>query len=178
MATDDISVTSIPTKWPGVDSVVALIARQIDEEMPNLRLLLSESFIAITMSIFCYALAVYDSRWLYRLSAHEMNVKNFGLLFGGGGEKRLRSAPSRPPARPSPSSGSSNADSSSKSDDSAAIRAKLHSKVFGNEHVPNVPVAKTTPHPVPPSEQVISCWVPPRMHIVQFFADKVGLFLF
>src|SRR3569623_1704180 len=90
MATDDISVATLPTKWPGVDSIVALIARQVDEEMPNLRLLLMECFISITMSLFCYAFSVYDSRWLYRLAAHEMNSKNFGLVFGGGGEKRLR----------------------------------------------------------------------------------------
>uniref|UniRef100_A0A914EHD8 Uncharacterized protein n=1 Tax=Acrobeloides nanus TaxID=290746 RepID=A0A914EHD8_9BILA len=175
MATDDISVATLPTKWPGVDSIVALIARQVDEEMPNLRLLLMECFISITMSLFCYAFSVYDSRWLYRLAAHEMNSKNFGLVFGGGGEKRLRSAPSRPPARPRQSTSSSNADSSSKStDDSAAIRAKLHAKVFGTEHAPPN-VQKTSPQAaahVPTSEQVIFCWVPPRMHIVQFYAEK------
>lgn len=98
-ATDDLAVSTSPSKWPGVDSIVALIARQVDEEMPNLRLLLLECFISITLSLFCYSFAVYDSRWLYRLMAHETNAKNFGLLFGGGGEKRLRSAPMRPPRK-------------------------------------------------------------------------------
>ena len=47
--------------------------------------------------------------------------------------------------------------------------------MFGTEHAPPN-VQKTSPQAaahVPTSEQVIFCWVPPRMHIVQFYAEKV-----
>lgn len=82
--------------------------------------------------------------------------------------------------RPRHSTSSSNADSQTtkSTDDSAAIRAKLHQKVFGTEHAPPN-VQRTSPQALssPASEQIISCWVPPRMHIVQFFAGQVIGFL-
>lgn len=50
------------------------------------------------MSLFLYALTIYDARWLFRLCAHQLNEENFGKVFGGGGKKKLRSiVPSRPP---------------------------------------------------------------------------------
>lgn len=73
--------------------------REKDDDVPNLRLLLVEFFVAITMSLFCYAFTIYDSRWLYRLCAHNLDADMFGQLFGGGGEKKLRSVVPCRPAR-------------------------------------------------------------------------------
>jgi hypothetical protein len=97
---EHLQVTNAPNHWPGVSNLIALLTRErfLDETPPNLRLLLVEFFISIYIAIFYYALAHYDSRLLYRLSAHPVDAKMFGEIFGGGGERRLRSAvPMRPP---------------------------------------------------------------------------------
>lgn len=49
------------------------------------------------VSLFSYALTVYDSRWLYRLAARDFTAKEFATVFGGGGEKRQKVLPVRPP---------------------------------------------------------------------------------
>lgn len=95
---DSSQIKTLPNKWPGVEDLVALLTREKDEDVPNLRLLLVECFIAITFSLFCYSLTIYDSRWLYRLAAHSLNKQTFAILFGGGCERRLRSSvTTRPP---------------------------------------------------------------------------------
>lgn len=97
---EEIFVKSSPSKWPGVESLTALLAREKDDDSPNLRLLLAEFFVAVTMSLFCYAFTIYDSKWLYRLCAHEINEEAYATIFGGGGEKKLRSSvPVRPPRK-------------------------------------------------------------------------------
>jgi hypothetical protein len=102
-ASDELQVQSLPNHWPGVNALIALITREriLDESTPpNLRLLLVEFFISIFISIFYYSFALYDSRLLYRLSAHAVDSKMFGEIFGGGGERHLRSAvPVRPPRK-------------------------------------------------------------------------------
>lgn len=90
-------VVTPPVKWPGVEALVALLGREKEDDAPQLRLLIIESFLAISMSLFCFALSAYDSRWLFRLSAHEIDPSKFGLIFGGGGESKKAS---HPPARP------------------------------------------------------------------------------
>uniref|UniRef100_A0A914I5X4 USP domain-containing protein n=1 Tax=Globodera rostochiensis TaxID=31243 RepID=A0A914I5X4_GLORO len=178
---DEVPVTSLPSHWPGVSNLVALLSRERirhEKTSPNLRLLLVEFFVAIALSIFCHAFAFYDSHWLFRLCAHPMDVAMFSLLFGGGGERRLRSAV---PARPPPPMRASNViqqehqpTPKSTDQDEAAIRAKLHAKVFRIEapsSKANVPSSGRQQH----SEQIIQCWVPPRKHIVQYLAEKVVL---
>lgn len=106
MATDEeAAVISSPSQWPGVTSLVALLSRErlrggTEASGPNLRLLLVEFFVAVTMSLFCYAFALYDCRWLFRICAHATDGQMFAKMFGGGGERRLRSTtavPARPP---------------------------------------------------------------------------------
>lgn len=97
-ANANTNVGTPPVKWPGVEIFVALLGREKEDDAPQLRLLIVESFLAINMSLFCFALAAYDSRWLYRLSAHEFDPKKFGLVFGGGGEFDHTTKPSRPPS--------------------------------------------------------------------------------
>ncbi|TKR87267.1 hypothetical protein L596_011689 [Steinernema carpocapsae] len=183
-AHEDINVCSVPSKWPGVDNLVALLSREHDEDSPNLRLLLTECFVSISMSLFCYAFTACDARWLYRLAAHDMNTASFGDVFGGGGEKKLKTAaPARPPrpARPSSTVSTVSQNTVASKSDSATLRARLHAKVFGtdlNSHSPSAsyvasgnssPSLASTPAAV---EQTISCWIPPNKHIVQYFAQK------
>lgn len=80
--------------------MISLLSREKDDDTPNLSLLLLECFVAITMSLFSYALTIYDSQWLFRLCAHQLSEESFGIMFGGGGRKKLRSiVPTRPPRK-------------------------------------------------------------------------------
>ena len=44
-------MTTLPSKWPGVDNLVALLTREKDEEAPQLRLLLAETLFAVGASV-------------------------------------------------------------------------------------------------------------------------------
>ncbi|VDK43174.1 unnamed protein product [Anisakis simplex] len=161
---EDVHVTTVPAKWPGVDNLVDLLNRTKDEETPQLRLLLVETFVAITMSLFAYAFTAYDARWLYRLAAHVIDAKQFANIFGGGGEKKFKiippvrpPRPSYQPHRPSTISSSTTAPNMVQTDgtreqqniitstsdnlsiDSRAFRAKFHARVFGSDSPINLP---------------------------------------
>ncbi|CAI5454853.1 unnamed protein product [Caenorhabditis angaria] len=165
-SSSDLRVTTAPVKWPGVESLVALLTREKDDEAPHLRLLIVESFVAITMSLFCFALSAYDSRWLYRLSAHEIDPVKFGLIFGGGGEKRFKTVPpSRPPRPQVPRVKKT---SESEPADGNTLRSRLNLRVFGPESVPTPPHVQHSPI----NEQTITRWVPPHKNIVQMFAER------
>jgi hypothetical protein len=167
---DELTVKSGPANWPGVDSLIALLSLGRDEEAPNLRLLLVKTFFSVSVSLFCYALAVYDARWLYRLCARDVNSVAFGQIFGGAGEKNIQKVkpPNRPPRK------SNNlclyntfiAPSAKPLQPAVAaantVRANLHAKVFGADEL--------KPQQI---EQTISCWVPPKKHIIEYFAEKV-----
>ncbi|WKY17140.1 hypothetical protein Q1695_001621 [Nippostrongylus brasiliensis] len=157
-------VTTLPSRWPGVDDLVALLSRDKDFDAPRLRQLLAECFVAVSMSLFCFAFAVYDSRWLYRLAAHKMDVPNFSFVFGGGGETRSKSTP---PVRP-PNPRTRSPGSVSSSTDAQALRSKFNSKVLG----PDVPSSVVPPPSPQIPETKATKWVPPQKNIVQFFADK------
>uniref|UniRef100_A0A9J2PHZ4 RAVE complex protein Rav1 C-terminal domain-containing protein n=1 Tax=Ascaris lumbricoides TaxID=6252 RepID=A0A9J2PHZ4_ASCLU len=187
---EDVHVMTIPSKWPGVDNLVALLNREKDEEAPQLRLLLAETFVAVMMSLFSYAFTAYDSRWLYRLAAHVIDAKQFANAFGGGGEKKLKTVPpARPPRPVTPRRSSTSAAYATTSDsptrqprtqsnlsiDSSAFRAKFHAKVFGTDSPVNVPPGTTKSSSVEASgvsEQIVYRWVPPNKNIVQLFAEK------
>lgn len=81
---------------------MAWLSRERDEDVPNLLLLLAESWVAVYLSMFAYALTAYDSRWLYRLVAHPINANMFATVFGGGGEKRVAVLPDSAGAERSP----------------------------------------------------------------------------
>ncbi|XP_043473124.1 dmX-like protein 2 isoform X3 [Leptopilina heterotoma] len=89
---DGIVITTSPTKWPGVTSLRALLAREKDEDTPKLNILLSESFVATYMSLFVYALSSCDSHILYRLVGQKFDNNTWSTLFGGGVKKLLRVA--------------------------------------------------------------------------------------
>lgn len=45
---EDWRVTTPPSRWPGVDNLVALLSREKVDDAPQLRLLLVEIFIAVS----------------------------------------------------------------------------------------------------------------------------------
>ncbi|KAJ1356067.1 hypothetical protein KIN20_013691 [Parelaphostrongylus tenuis] len=167
---NDVGISTPPAKWPGVNSLVALLSREKDDEAPHLRHVLAECFIAITMSLFCFALAAYDSRWLYRLVAHEMDAVQFSLIFGGGGDKKVRHGP---PVRPPRPSAPRTRDSSSVPD-AEALRSKLHAKVFGADAVQS---GSSSGQTSPVVETTVTKWIPPQKNIVQFslIRDELGV---
>ena len=89
---DEVVITTSPTKWPGVTSLRALLAREKDEDTPKLNILLSEAFVATYMSLFVYALSSCDSHILYRLVGKKFDNNTWAILFGGGVKKLLRVA--------------------------------------------------------------------------------------
>ncbi|CAD5221721.1 unnamed protein product [Bursaphelenchus xylophilus] len=154
-AYEDLKVQTAPQSWPGVDSLVALLSVGKDEEAPNLRLLLVKIFVSVSTSLFCYALAGYDARWLYRLCVKEVDAVAYGYIFGGGGEKIVPTgqAPARPPPPPRPPMPGS----------AEKARTNFHAKVLGVNEVTKQPL----------QNHVLSCWVPPKKSLVQFFAEKI-----
>ncbi|KAL5274949.1 DMXL1 family protein [Megaselia abdita] len=89
---DQPSICTQPSKWPGVSNLRALLAREKDEDVPRLNVLLLEAFVAIYMSLLVYALASCDCHILYRLVGQKFSNNSWSTLFGGGVKKLLRKA--------------------------------------------------------------------------------------
>lgn len=95
-STDETSIIcTSPSKWPGVTNLRALLAREKDDDIPKLNILLLESFVATYMALSIYSLANCDSRLLYRLIGHDFSNETWSILFGGGMKKLLRKATSQ-----------------------------------------------------------------------------------
>ncbi|XP_055600710.1 dmX-like protein 2 isoform X3 [Uranotaenia lowii] len=94
-STDEpLSVSTPPSKWPGVTNLRALLAREKDEDTPRLNVLLCESFVATYMALFVYALTTCDCHILYRLAGQNFSDYTWSTLYGGGVKKLLRKATS------------------------------------------------------------------------------------
>ncbi|PAV73995.1 hypothetical protein WR25_00482 [Diploscapter pachys] len=195
-ASECIQVTSEPCKWPGVDSLIALLNLERDDDAPHLRMLLVECFVAITTSLFCFALAAYDPRWLYRLCANKIDNQRFAMLFGGSGEKTLKALPPSRPPRPTPPRTkriSDGADSSQSSIsgtpprpppavpqntpafESIQAQAQSGGSIDSSAHVVRSRLnSRVMGHEQSKTvlEHKIVKWVSPTKNIVQFYADK------
>lgn len=86
---DPIEPISEPVKWPGVQSLRALLARDKDEDAPKLHTLLCEAYVAVYLSQVLFAIAAYDSHVLFRLCSVQFDVRSWGQLFGGGARRIL-----------------------------------------------------------------------------------------
>ncbi|XP_034490581.1 dmX-like protein 2 [Drosophila innubila] len=91
-------ICTTPSKWPGVTNLRALLAREKDEDVPKLNVLLLESFVSTYMALFIYSLSTCDSRLLYRLSGHNFTNDTWSTLFGGGMKKLLIKPATQPHA--------------------------------------------------------------------------------
>lgn len=141
---DENKPCTAPNKWPGVQSLHAMIVREKDEDLPKLHTLLCEAFVAVYLSQLVYALTVCDSSILYRLVGFKFNEKSWSDLFGGGIKKLLYvSAPSATmaglgtsPGNSSPNEFPINVSSSNNSPhidlltSLAKQRQKLHTKIL------------------------------------------------
>ncbi|EJD75711.1 hypothetical protein LOAG_17206 [Loa loa] len=176
---DELQVTTSPSKWPGVESLLAILSREKGEEVPQLKLLVLEIYIAVFASLFAYALATYDARWLFRLAARNIGAKEFGILFGGGGGKGQKVSPSRAPGSPVkwttavPSVFPSN-ETHAKSDKNC-LSVDLSFQVIGVEATTISSDRFSTNKSKSFEKQVPYEWIPPKKSMVQFFAEKPEL---
>ncbi|XP_074030533.1 rabconnectin-3 alpha isoform X2 [Leptinotarsa decemlineata] len=86
------NIITLPSKWPGVTSLRALLAREKDEDTPRLTVVLCEAFTAVYMALLLYGLVTCDCIILFHVTAHSFDSEVWGKLFGGGIKKLLRTA--------------------------------------------------------------------------------------
>lgn len=170
-STDEpVTVSTPPSKWPGVTNLRALLAREKDEDSPRLNLLLCESFVATYMALVVYSLCTCDSHILYRLVGHKFSNMTWASLFGGGVKKLLRSAN----LQPQPAANQDKEPTTTKDSMWNAVtsltkqRVRLNMKLLGQfsgQSGPNMKEDKPTYR-----EQ----FVPPEMSMVAYFLQKVS----
>lgn len=85
-------ISTLPSKWPGVTSLRALLAREKDDDTPRLTVILCEAFSAVYLALLLYGLCSYDCVILFHVAAHNFTQETWGRLFGGGIKKLLRTA--------------------------------------------------------------------------------------
>jgi WD40 repeat protein len=85
-------IITLPSKWPGVTSLRALLAREKDEDTPRLTVVLCEAFIATYLALVLYGLSTCDCVILFHVTGHVFDQEVWGRLFGGGIKKLLRTA--------------------------------------------------------------------------------------
>lgn len=73
------NIITLPSKWPGVTSLRALLAREKDEDTPRLTVLLCEAFTAVYLALLLYGLVTCDCVILFHVTAHTFNQDIWGL---------------------------------------------------------------------------------------------------
>lgn len=165
------TVCTSPSRWPGVANLRALLAREKDEDIPKLNVLLLESFIATYVSLATYALVTCDSRILYRLIVHTFSVDTWSTIFGGGMKKLLRKATCESQAASyNVSSDEQNDENSVWNTVTSSItkqRVKLNMKILGNFGGNNTSSYMKEDKPTYREQ-----FVPPEMSMLSYFLAK------
>lgn len=167
---DGHQITTLPSKWPGVTSLRALLAREKDEDTPRLTVLLCEAFTATYMALLLYGLCSYDCIILFHATAHKFNQETWSMLFGGGIKKLLRTASVTTPVGTAMSGGQG---IPSEEGSGPAVwlnkqRVKLNCKLLG--HQPSVMKEDKPTY----REQ----FVPPEMSMLAYLLTKVCINFF
>ncbi|KAG5839418.1 hypothetical protein ANANG_G00204760 [Anguilla anguilla] len=185
--------TSSPAHWPGVSSLINLVASAQGEDRPKLNVMLCEAVVAVYLSLLIHGLGMHSSNELFRLAAHPLNNRMWAAVFGGGAKLLVK--PRRPPEPKSARKVS--VESESKRDEQAAPKAESsetetqgscevapppveeidkHRRRFNMRMlVPGRPVkeAPATPPPVPverPSYR--EKFIPPELSMWDYFVAK------
>ncbi|KAG9337028.1 hypothetical protein JZ751_029887 [Albula glossodonta] len=87
--------SSSPAQWPGVSSLISLVASAQGEDRPKLNVMLCEAVVAVYLSLLIHGLGTHSSNELYRLAAHPLNNRMWAAVFGGGAKLIIK--PKRPP---------------------------------------------------------------------------------
>lgn len=72
------TIITLPSKWPGVTSLRALLAREKDEDTPRLTVILCESFVAVYLALLLYGMVTCDCIILYHVTAHSFDADVWG----------------------------------------------------------------------------------------------------
>lgn len=75
---DGQQIITLPSKWPGVTSLRALLAREKDEDTPRLTVVLCEAFSATYLALVLYGLSTCDCVILFHVTAHAFNQDVWG----------------------------------------------------------------------------------------------------
>lgn len=171
---ESTAVCTSPAKWPGVTNLRALLAREKDEDIPKLNVLLLESFIATFMSLLIYSMATCDCRLLYRLVGQKFSTETWSTIFGGGMKKLLRKATIRNETTMSNQSQSNG--SEDKTDESGVWntvtsitkqRVKLNMKLLGTFSQSSTSTNMKEDKPTYREQ-----FVPPEMSMLSYFLLK------
>ncbi|XP_015792670.1 dmX-like protein 2 isoform X2 [Tetranychus urticae] len=177
---EPLNITTPPNKWPGVQSLRALLARDKDEDSPKLHTLLCEAYVAIYLSQLVFALAACDSHVLYRLVGLEFNEQIWGNLFGGGAKKLIHVVThSKAATTPTPQNSKDESQSSSIDlfNTLSQQRMKLHMKILQQlNQDKSTPTPPQTPNIIKEDRTTYKeQFVPPQMSVISYLMSKPKL---
>ncbi|XP_022257757.1 dmX-like protein 2 isoform X5 [Limulus polyphemus] len=167
---DPLIPNTAPSKWPGVQSLRALLARDKDEDSPKLHTLLSEAFFAVYLSHLVYGLATCDCQVLYRLVGLNLSEKTWAMLYGGGAKRLLHVATSGQHPLTSSSSEKSTPGEEGLLNTLSKQRMKLHMKLLGQLGQSTAQATIKEDRPTYREQ-----FVPPEMSMVSCFMSKPEL---
>jgi hypothetical protein len=169
---ETLTPITAPNKWPGVQSLRALLARDKDEDSPKLHTLLCEAFVAVYLSQLLYASAACDSYVLYRLIGMDFNENSWSQLFGGGAKKLIHVATSQQQTQTQPTE---DTDSSPLDlfNTLSKQRMKLHMKILQQLNQSEKPIAPPNIKEDRPTYR--EQFIPPQTSIISYLMTKTKL---
>ncbi|KAM4602401.1 dmX-like protein 2 [Polymixia lowei] len=159
---EHVTPSSAPAQWPGVSSLISLVASAREEEQPRLNVLLCEAVVAVYLALLIHGLGMHGSNELFRLAAHPLNNRMWAAIFGGGAKVIIR--PKRPEAPPV-------VPVQPPAEDVDRHRRRFNMRML----VPGRPVKETpaTPPPVPAERPAYrEKFIPPELSMWDYFVAK------
>uniref|UniRef100_H3CVW1 Dmx-like 2 n=1 Tax=Tetraodon nigroviridis TaxID=99883 RepID=H3CVW1_TETNG len=156
---EHITPNSAPAQWPGVSSLISLLASAREEDQPRLSVLLCEAVVAVYLSLLIHGLGTHGSNELFRLAAHPLNNRMWAAVFGGGAKVIIK--PKRPELPPVILS----------TEDVDRYRRRFNMRML----VPGRPVKESpaTPPPVPTDRPTYrEKFIPPELSMWDYFVAK------
>uniref|UniRef100_A0A672MSW7 RAVE complex protein Rav1 C-terminal domain-containing protein n=1 Tax=Sinocyclocheilus grahami TaxID=75366 RepID=A0A672MSW7_SINGR len=150
--------TSAPAQWPGVSSLISLLACAQGDDHIRLNVMLCEAVVAVYLSLLIHGLGTHSGNELFRLAAHPLNNRMWAAVFGGGAKLIVK--PKRPPEI-----------TPGKSSDVDRQRRRFNMRML----VPGRPVKETpaTPPPIPVERPTYKeKFIPPELSMWDYFVAK------
>uniref|UniRef100_A0A8C1BGJ7 Dmx-like 2 n=1 Tax=Cyprinus carpio carpio TaxID=630221 RepID=A0A8C1BGJ7_CYPCA len=150
--------TSAPAQWPGVSSLISLLACAQGDDHIRLNVMLCEAVVAVYLSLLIHGLGTHSGNELFRLAAHPLNNRMWAAVFGGGAKLIVK--PKRPPEI-----------TPGESFDVDRQRRRFNMRML----VPGRPVKETpaTPPPIPVERPTYKeKFIPPELSMWDYFVAK------
>uniref|UniRef100_A0A4W3KHV9 Dmx-like 2 n=1 Tax=Callorhinchus milii TaxID=7868 RepID=A0A4W3KHV9_CALMI len=161
---EHVTPNSVPALWPGVTSLINLLATARDEDQPKLNVMLCEAVVAVYLSLLIHGIATHASNELFRLAAHPLNNRTWAAVFGGGVKIIIK-----PKKLPEVTPGIVCA-SVFPPEDVDRYRRRFNMKML----VPGRPVKETSAPPPVPTERPSykEKFIPPELSMWDYFVAK------